>query len=157
MVSCSPRRPQLTSILPLAAVLIISRQRTPLPVGTHLRSLCVLCLQCIPGGGGGGATTQGTGHSGDPALLPGSHPLPECHAAELTVLLHRSVPCRGHPLTTAVHRGRQQNLQRLLERPPAASEKLQHLLPGCQHCQRGACCSWCFSSYVPHTYMRLYV
>ncbi|TKS79533.1 Receptor-type tyrosine-protein phosphatase mu [Collichthys lucidus] len=39
--------------------------------------------------------------------------------------------------------GGQQDLQRLLERPSAASEKLQHLLPGCQHSQRGGCsCSF---------------
>lgn len=99
----------------------------------------VLCLQCVPGGGGGGTSTQSTRHSRNPALLPSSHSLPECHAVKLTVLLHRTVPRSRHPLTTAVHCGRQQDLQRLLERPPAPSEKLQHLLPGRQYRQRGGC------------------
>lgn len=99
----------------------------------------VLCLQCVPGGGGGGTSTQSTRNGRNPALLPSSHSLPECHAAKLAVLLHRSVPRSRHPLATAIHRGRQQDLQRLLERPSPASEKLQHLLPGRQHRQRGGC------------------
>lgn len=99
----------------------------------------VLCLQRVPGGGGGGTSTQSTRHSRNPALLPSSHSLPECHAAKLAVLLHRSVPRRRHPLATAIHCGRQQDLQRLLERPSAASEELQHLLPGRQYRQRGGC------------------
>lgn len=100
---------------------------------------CILFLQCVPGGGGGGTSTQSKRHSRNPPLLPSSHSLPERHAAELPILLHCSVPCRRHPLTTAIHCGGQQDLQRLLERPSAASEKLQHLLPGCQHSQRGGC------------------
>lgn len=106
-------------------------------------SVCILCLQCVPGGGGGGTSTQSTRHSRNPALLPSSHSLPERHAPELPVLLHCSVPCSWHPLATAFHCGGQQDLQRLLERPSAASEKLQYLLPGCQHSQRGGC-SWSF-------------
>ena len=93
----------------------------------------VLCLQCVPGGGGGGTSTQSTGHGRNPALLPSSHSLPERHAPKLAVLLHRSVPRRRHPLAPALHCGGQQDLQRLLERSSAASEELQHLLPGCQH------------------------
>lgn len=96
-------------------------------------------LQRLPGGGGGGTSTQSARRGWNPALLPSSHSLPECHAAELPVLLHRSVPRCRHPLAAAVHCGRQQDLQRLLERPSASSEKLQHLLPGCQQCQRGGC------------------
>ena len=102
-------------------------------------SFCVLSFQCVPGGGGGRTSTQSTRHGRDPTLLPSSHSLPERHAPQLAVLLYCSVPRHRHPLPTAVHCGRQQDLQRLLERPTAASEKLQHLLPGCQHSQRGGC------------------
>ncbi len=102
-------------------------------------SVCILCLQCVPGGGGGGTSTQSTRHSRNPALLPGPHSLPERHASKLPVLFHCSVPRRRHPLAAAVHCGGQQDLQRILERPSAASEKLQHLLPGCEHSQRGGC------------------
>lgn len=104
-----------------------------------VNSVCVLCLQCVPGGGGGGTSTQSTRNSRNPALLPSSHSLPKRHAPKLPVLLHCSVPRRRHPLAAALHCGRQQDLQRLLECPSAASEKLQHLLPGCQHSQRGGC------------------
>lgn len=108
-----------------------------------VNSVCILCLQCIPGGGGGGTSTQSTRNSRNPALLPSSHSLPERHAPKLPVLLHCSVPRRWHPLAPALHCGGQQDLQRLLERPSAASEKLQRLLPGCQHSQRGRC-FWSF-------------
>lgn len=46
--------------------------------------------QQVPGGGGGGAPPQAEeGYCRDPALLPGAHPLPERHAAQLPVLLQR--------------------------------------------------------------------
>jgi len=111
-------------------------------------AVCVLFLQCVPGGGGGGTSTQSSRNGRNPALLPSSHSLPECHAPQLPVLLHCPVPLRRDPLAPALHRGGQQDLQRLLERPSAASEKLQRLFPGCQHSQRGGCFSSFYSIHA---------
>lgn len=104
-----------------------------------------LCLQRVPGGGGGGTSTQSKRHGWNPALLSSSYPLPKRHTLKFPVLLHCSVSSSRHPLPSAVHRRRQQDLQRLLERPAAAPEELQHLLPGCQHSQWG---EWFRSPYI---------
>lgn len=136
---CFQRNPSWTENSPHCQHLFFKKWPNFPVVGGSSSCFLSCVLQCVPGGGGGGTSTQSAGDSRNPTLLPSSHSLPECHAAELAVLLHRAVPGGGHPLATAVHRGRQQDLQRLLERPSAAPEKLQHLLPGRQHRQRGGC------------------
>lgn len=98
---------------------------------------CVCVVQCVSGGGWRGASAAFTESCRDSAVLSNPHPLPERIRAELSVLLHSRVPCRPDSKPTALHRGRQPHVWRLLEPSAAASQELQHLLSGGQHGQRG--------------------
>lgn len=63
-------------------------------------------MQQVPGGGGGGAPPQAEeGQCGDPALLPGAHPLPERLAPRLALLLQRRAANERPEGTAALLRG----------------------------------------------------